>query len=348
MSKYSEASFGAAGDGRRARLFTVTNEAGTSVSICDIGARIASWTIQGEHGPIETVLGFDDIAGYFGTDKYFGAICGRYANRIGGAHIKVGGVDYKLDANEGANILHGGGTGFESVQWTLARAEAERNTLVFALTSLDGDMGFPGTLDVTVTYTLGEDDSLSIDYRAMCDADTYVNLTNHAYFNLGSHTNDILTHELKLNAKYYTPISDALLPTGEIVSVAGTPFDFTSAKPIGRDIHADNEQLRYGKGYDHNFVLDGAQDGLTLAATVFCPETGLHLDASTSEPGLQVYSANHIGGFTGRGGVKYAKHGAVCLETQHYPDTPANSHFPSALLRAGDVFRSKTVYRLYR
>jgi aldose 1-epimerase len=343
----TEESFGQLPDGRPVTLFRLRNASGMEVEVLNYGAIIRAIRVpdrEGNRGDV--VLGFDSLAAYLQPHPYIGAVVGRYANRIGGARFVLDGQPYELAANDGPNHLHGGLKGFDKVLW-----EAEPFTngteagVRFTYVSPDGEEGYPGTLRATVTYTLADSNALVIDYEATTDKPTIVNLTQHAYFNLAGR-GDILNHELQLLADFYTPVDERLIPTGEICPVAGTPLDFRTPQRIGARIDTDHEQIRRGRGYDHNFVLRHTERGaLELAARVYEPTSGRIMRVYTTEPGIQFYSGNFLdGSLTGKGGMVYGRRTGFCLETQHFPDSPNKTHFPSPVLRPGETYRSRTVY----
>jgi len=340
--------FGTMPDGTTIESFTLANGRGIEVRAISYGAIITSLQTPDRQGqPGDIVLGFDALDGYLKDPPYFGAIIGRYGNRIAKGRFTLDDEIYALAANNGENHLHGGVRGFDKVVWDAAPFENQRGVgVTFRHTSPDGDEGYPGTLAVEVTYTLTSQDELVVDYRATTDKATPVNLTQHSYFNLaGSKASDILGHELRLNAPQYTPVDAGLIPTGEIASVEGTPFDFRTQTAIGARIDTPkNEQIERGKGYDHNFVL--ARTGpLVEAARVVEPLTGRVLRISTTEPGIQFYSGNFLDGtLTGKGGRVYPHRAGFCLETQHYPDSPNHANFPSTVLRPGEEYKSQTVF----
>lgn len=319
------------------------------VSVLTYGAAIQSITVPDRNGTMANVaLGFDNLDDYVALSPYFGAIVGRYANRIANGTFELDGKTCQLAINNDPNTLHGGDQGFDKRIWSVSAVSG--SSLVLSRTSPDGEEGYPGTLDVSVTYTLTEDNELRLDYSATTDALTVVNLSNHAYFNLaGEGSGTIFDHQLMLNAPDYTPVDDTQIPTGEIAAVSGTPLDFTQMKPIGQDIRdASSDQILFGRGYDHNFVLNRCgQDhtALVAAARVFEPTSGRVMDVTTTEPGVQFYSGNFLDGtFAGTGGKVYRQGDAFCLETQHFPDSPNQPDFPSTELAPGETFTSSTIY----
>jgi aldose 1-epimerase len=310
------------------------------------GGIITSLKVPDRNGTLgDVVLGFDHLEGYLKGHPFFGAIVGRYGNRIGGATFTLDGQTYTLAKNNGPNHLHGGVKGFDKVLWKMA-AIAGQNAIELTRTSPDGEEGYPGNLAVKVTYTLTDRNELIVDYEATTDKATPVNLTQHSYFNLaGEGSGDILGHELTINADRYTPVDATLIPTGEIASVEGTPFDFRQATPIGARINADHPQLKAGGGYDHNWVLNRSGEGLQLAARVVEPKSGRTLEVRTLEPGVQFYAGNFLdGSITGKGGHVYGHRTGFCLETQHYPDSPNKPNFPSTILQQGQQYKTRTVF----
>jgi aldose 1-epimerase len=337
-------------DGQKVvELFTLTNTRGVEVRAIAYGGIIVSLkTPDRAARPDDIVLGFDTLGGYLETSPYFGAIVGRFGNRIARGQFTLDGTNYRLAANNGPNHLHGGKRGFDKVVWAGEPFQTHSGAgVVFSYTSPDGEEGYPGTLRARVTYTLTEENALIVDYVATTDKATPVNLTQHTYWNLaGDRQRDVLGHELMINADSFTPVDSNLIPTGVIAPVAGTPFDFRAPVAIGARIDRDDEQLRYGKGYDHNFVLNrhGAP-GLVHAARVTEPTTGRSLDIYTTEPAIQFYSGNFLdGSITGKGGQVYHRRFGLALETQHYPDSPNHANFPSTILRPGEQYRSRTVF----
>jgi len=340
--------FGTMADGTAVEIFTLTNGRGMEVRTIPYGAIIVSIKVPDRAGRFEdVVLGFDNLAGYMKQRTFFGAVVGRYGNRIAKGRFTLDGKTYQLATNNGPNHLHGGVKGFDSRLW---RAEPfDRNGtsgVVYSLTSQDGDENYPGTVNARVTYTLTPANEIVVEYEATSDKPTPINLTQHSFFNLaGEGHGDILGHRLTIDADRYTPVDKTLIPTGELAPVAGTPFDFRKPTPIGARINDDNEQLHNGTGYDHNFVLNRSGAGLVHAARVEDPASGRTLDISTTEPGVQFYSGNFLDGtVTGKSGHVYRKRDALCLETQHFPDSPNHANFPSTILRPGGRYQSRTVF----
>ena len=328
------------------RTFELHAPGGVSAVISNYGARLLSLRVPDAGGRMtEVVLGFGNLSAYRSDRSYMGATIGRFANRIAGAGFVLHGHDYQLTANEGRNALHGGLEGFDKRFWSVEEVGEHKVTL--SLQSPDGDGGFPGNLDVTVTYSLEPPARLRIDYRALTDAETVLNLTNHSYFNLsGAGGGTIEDHLLEIAASAFTEIDSALLPTGKIVSVAGTPFDFRKPVRIGDGLAEDDPQLSLAGGYDHNFVLDPGPTGDPLpAARLISPRTNIGMRVSTTEPGLQFYSGQQLNVTApGKPGVLYNPRSGLCLETQHFPDSPHHCEFPSTVLKAGEAFRSSTIY----
>ena len=339
---------GQAPDGKGIDLITL-REKGIEVRLMTYGGIILSIRTPDRAGAVDDIaLGYDTAEKYFKNPTYFGVLVGRYANRIAKATFTLDGKTYTLPANNGVNSLHGGTTGWDQKVWL---AEPFQNGdgvgVALTLTSPDGDQGYPGEVKAKVTYTLTNAGDLVVDYDATTSAPTVINMTQHTYFNLaGSKATDILGHELMINADKYTPVDDTLIPTGELAPVAGTPFDFKASTRIGARIDLVNEQLKRGKGYDHNWVLNRTGDGLSLAAIAKDPTTGRTLEISTTEPGIQFYSGNFLDGTNiGKDGKPYLHRGGFCLETQHYPDSPNQPSFPSTVLRPGGRYTSKTTFK---
>jgi len=341
------AAFGGELDGKKVELFTLKNESGMTVQITNFGGRVVDLWVPDKNGKMEdVVLGYATLDGYLQSNEiYFGTLVGRYGNRIGQARFAIGDSVYVLAANNGANHLHGGVKGFNNVVWDAV--QNDESTLLLSYLSPDGEEGYPGNLQVNVTYELTSDNELKIEYRATTDKATPVNLTHHSYFNLkGAGVGDINDHLLMINAAAFTPVDSGLIPTGEIASVEGTPFDFRQPTAIGARVNEDHQQLKYGLGYDHNWVLTPADSGLTLAARVVEPVSGRTMEVYTNEPGIQFYGGNFLNGQdTGKNGMVYHHRGALCLETQHFPDSPNQPQFPSTLLEPGQEYYSVCIYK---
>ena len=340
--------FGVLPSGDSVHVFTLTNANGIEARIIDYGGIVLSLRTPDRNGVLaDVVLGYDDLASYVKSSPYFGALVGRYANRIAKGKFTLDGKEYSLAVNNGPNALHGGIKGFDKVMW---KAESRRDStgvgVELLYTAADGEEGFPGALSVRVIYTLTADNQLSIDYLATTDKPTPVNLTQHSYFNLaGDGAGDVLGHRISINADAFTPVDSVLIPTGELRPVAGTVFDFRTRTTIGARIADADEQLARGRGYDHNFVLTRRGDGLTRAAHVVEPNSGRTLLVETTEPGIQFYTGNFLDGSNiGKGGHVYRQRNAFCLETQHFPDSPNQPAFPTTILRPGKEYRSRTVY----
>ena len=335
-------------NGAPTALYTLTNTHGMEVCITNFGGRIVSILVPDRDGEMrDVVLGFDKVQDYFPENNQtdFGAAIGRYANRINQGRFTLDGVEYQLPLNNFGHCLHGGPTGWQYQVYKVLEADGQQ--LKLGLTSPDGDNGFPGNVQATVTYTLTEDNGLDIAYEATTDAPTVINMTNHAYFNLSGNpaTHSITDDVLWINATHFTPVDSTFMTTGEILPVAGTPFDFTQAKPIGQDIQADCQQVRNGRGYDHNWCLDTDRDIAALAAELYCPESGINLKVYTDEPGIQVYAGNFLdGSVTGKKGIAYPLRSAICLETQHYPDSPNKPQWPSVVLRPRETYTSHCIF----
>ena len=366
-------SFGELNDGRKAGLYILRNESGMEVSLTDYGATLVSVIVPDRHGEgVDVVLGHDDVSGYENGHGSIGATVGRFANRIGGASFTIGRNSYRLTANNGPNTLHGGRDPYSDRLWGVkmpftkvssgnlavtyaaesisdsgsahARESLEPKQITFCLESPDGDQGFPGNLYIEVTYTLTDDCELHIDYRAISDADTPLNLTNHSYFNLAGHdSGTVLGQLLGINAAYFTPNDENTLPTGEIRPVEGTPMDFRTTKPIGADMESSYEQLVKCSGYDHNYVIDG--EGYRKAAVLHSEESGITMEVLTDLPGMQLYTGNFLDSEPGKGWSIYGKNAGVCFETQFFPDAVNRENFPGGVLRAGEAFISRTTYR---
>ena len=344
----ARAPFGTLPDGTAVELFTLKNAGGMEVRVTNYGGIVTAIRTPDRQGNLgDVALGYDALDGYLKSSPYFGAIVGRYGNRIGKAQFSLDGRTYKLAANDGPNTLHGGLKGFDKAVWQAEPFKKEGEAgLVLTHSSPAGEEGFPGTLSMRVTYTLTDHNDLAIDYLATTDQPTVLNLTSHSYFNLaGEGSGDVLGHMLTINADRYTPVDATLIPTGELANVAGTPFDFRVRTAIGSRIDADSPQIKLGHGYDHNYVLNKQDGDLALAARVEEPTTGRVMEVRTTEPGMQFYSANGLDGtITGKSGRPYQRRGAFCLETQHFPDSPNKPGFPTTVLRPGQEFHSKTIY----
>lgn len=344
--------FGKTADGKTVELYTLTNSKGIEAKIMTFGGTVVSLKVPDRYGKLgDIVLGHDTLEPYLLPDHkgspYFGCIIGRYGNRIGKGRFMLDGKTYTLATNDGANHLHGGREGFDRKIWR-ARPVKGKDYVALELTYTSADMeeGYPGNLKVKVTYTLTEKDELAIDYEATTDKPTVCNLTNHNYYNLTCCQRDILDHELTIVADQLTPVDDGLIPTGQMLAVDGTPMDFRTPRLIGRDINADNEQLRFGRGYDHNWVLRKKEGELALAARLYEPTSGRVMEIYTTEPGIQFYSGNFLdGSITGKDGVVYRHRWGLCLETQHFPDSPNKPNWPSTVLRPGQVYKTKTIHK---
>jgi len=341
--------FGIMPDGRDIDVYVLRNRTGMRASVMTYGAIVTSLTAPDRHGVLaDVVLGFEALENYLGVHPYFGAIIGRYANRIGNATFTLDGQKYSLTENSDGHHLHGGFAGFDKALW-LARPLSSRvgPKVELSHVSPDGDQGYPGRLAVAVTYSLTDDNEFRIEYRATTDRPTHVNLTHHSYFNLaGAGSRDILDHVITIDADRFTPVDAGLIPTGEVRDVAGTPMNFRSPVPIGSRIDDCDEQLRFGSGYDHNWILNRAATELSLAARVSEPTTGRVMEVLTTEPGVQLYTGNYLDGtLTGKQGTLYGRRCAFCLETQHFPDSPNRPEFPTTVLRPGEVYETTTVYR---
>lgn len=346
-------SFGQLPDGRQTHLFTLENASGFRAEISDLGGTVVNLFVPDRTGQLADVsLGFDNAAQYHAQAPFFGALIGRYGNRIAHGRFTLDGVTYSLATNNSPGgipcSLHGGVVGFDKVIWEARPVMVGGNpALILSYTSRDGEEGYPGKLRVEVTYTVTPENELRLDYQATTTKATPVNLTNHTYFNLrGEGVGTILDHVVVMRASRTTPVNAGLIPTGAIIPVAGTPLDFTSPHAIGERIDAADEQLKFGGGYDHNWVLDHQDGALALAATVLEPGSGRFMEILTTEPGLQFYSGNFLDGtLTGKSGKAYPRRSGFCLETQHYPDSPNHPDFPSTILRPGETLRSTTIYR---
>lgn len=343
VAHVDKAAFGQMPDGTAIESFTLFNTQGATAKVITYGASLAELHVPDRDGKMgDVVLGFDNLQGYLGPHPHFGGTIGRYGNRIAKGKFTLDGKDYQLAINNAPNSLHGGPTGFDRRVWKGVAVEKKDGAAVkFSYVSKDGEENFPGNLTVSVTYTLTNTNELKLEYAAETDKDTIVNLTNHSYFNLAG-TGDILKYMLYLNADKYTPVDSTLIPTGEIASVENTPLDFRKPMAIGDHI----TEIKSIGGYDHNFVLNGRAGTLFLAARVNDPASGRQMEVWTTEPGVQFYSAIGLNGsLVGKGGAAYPKYGAICLETQHFPDSPNHSKFPSTVLKPGAKFHSETIYK---
>ncbi|MDR2626894.1 MAG: galactose mutarotase [Dysgonamonadaceae bacterium] len=334
-------------DGKENALYVLKNASGMEACITNYGGRIVSITVPDKSGAWkDLVLGFDSIGAYLNNDSNFGAIIGRYGNRIAKGKFSLDGTEYSLPINNGENSLHGGPKGLHNTWFDIQQPDSQ--TVICNYTSPDGEAGYPGTLQIRVTYTLTDDNAIAIAYEALTDKPTVVNLTNHSYFNLSGDPNQtILDHVLFINADRYTPVNADLIPTGKIAKVKGTPMDFTVPTVVGDRIDdASFEQLVFGKGYDHNWVFAATNDINAVACKLVCPATGISMEVYTSEPAVQCYTGNFLDGSqTGKNGVTYRKRTAICLETQHYPDSPNQPAFPSTVLRPGETYTSFCKYK---
>lgn len=343
-------SFGKTADGQNVQIYTLRNRNGMEARITNYGGIVVSLTAPDrDHKFADVALGYNTLDDYMNPPfPYFGAIIGRYGNRIAKGRFTLNGVEYKLAVNNGENHLHGGLKGFDRVIWgAQQRNTAAGPALLLNYVSKDGEEGYPGNLRVTVLYTLTHKNELKIDYTASSDKDTVTNLTHHSYFNLAGEGNgDILDHRVVIRASRFVPTDAGSIPTGELKNVAGTPFDFLSAHTIGERINQDDQQLKFGNGYDHTWVINGRMGVLRQAASVYEPTTGRVMEVWTTEPGVQFYTGNFLDGSRpGKSGKPYQRRTGFCLETQHYPDSPNRPNFPTTTLRKGAVYRSTTIYR---
>jgi aldose 1-epimerase len=347
MSGITEEAWGFLPTGQVISLYTFRNDKGLETSISNFGGRIVTLKVPDRTGKFEDiVLGYDLLKPYIDKNPFFGTLVGRYANRIANGEFALNGKKYTLAKNNGPNSLHGGLQGFDKKAWT-AEITKEGKALQLTYVSKDGEEGYPGTLTTVVTYSLSNDNALQIDYDATTDADTILNLTNHSYFNLAGHGHgSILDHQLTINADKFTPVNANLIPTGELRSVEGTPFDFRKPTAIGARIDAQDEQIKFGEGYDHNFVLNRSGDAPSLAAKITDPQSGRVMEVLTTQPGMQLYTSNHISGeIQGKGSAIYRVRSAYCFETQHFPDTPNQPAFPTAVLKPGEKYHQTTIFR---
>ncbi|MCK5267576.1 MAG: galactose mutarotase [Spirochaetes bacterium] len=347
---FKKTNFGKTAEGFSADLFFIKNKNDVEIEITNFGGIIKAIRFPDKKGNVkDVVLGFDSLSGYETNNPYFGCVVGRYANRIANGAFSLEGKKYTLARNNNENHLHGGIKGFNKVLWDAVDIIRENEAgVLLSYLSRDGEEGYPGNLSVKVEYLLNEKNELKINYYAKTDKPTIINLTNHSYFNLGGEqSNDILGHEIMINADRITPVDETLIPTGEFMEVADTPLDLRSFKNIGERINEDFTQLNYSGGYDHNWVINRQSDSPALAAVLRDPETGRGLEVFTTQPGIQFYTGNFLNGsIEGKSGKKYAKRSGLCLETQHFPDSPNKQNFPSTVLLPGDEYRHTTVFRL--
>jgi aldose 1-epimerase len=345
----AQVSFGVLKDGKPVDIYTLRNSNGMTLRITNYGGTIVSWTAPDRNGAFEDiVLGCDSLNGYLQGVPYFGSLIGRYGNRIAKGKFSLEGKTYQLAINNIGNHLHGGIIGYDKVLWTATPITGDEPALKLTYTSPDGEEGYPGTLSIEVIYTLQKNNSVKIDYKATTDKPTVLNLTNHSYFNLsGKSGSSILDHDLKLNADHFLPVDQTLIPTGEVRAVKGTPFDFSTSTKIGARIYDSADvQIKYGLGYDHAWVINSSDSALRLAAVVTEPTSGRVLEVFTTEPAIQFYSGNFLNNtVVGNGGMTYARNSGLCLETEHYPDSPNQSKFPTTVLKPGETYSSTTIYK---
>ena len=351
MEIINEDGFKGSHKGKPTALYTLKNSNGMVVQITNFGGKIVSLYAPDRKGNLtDIVLGYDNIDDYIKGNPYFGAICGRYANRIANGRFIIDGKTYQLPINNGLNSLHGGPEGFNNQVFDTKGVVKTKNgqAVEMIYLSKDGEMGYPGTLNVNITYTLSDKNELTLDFEAETNKATHVNICGHSYFNLAGEGNgDIMGHELSINSDKFTPVSDALIPTGELRPVAGTPMDFIKFKVIGKNIDDNYDQLEYGKGYDHNWVLNKKKNGeLSLAATCYEPKSGRVMEVFTTQPGVQLYTGNWLdGNDKGKGGKPYLMRSGLCLETQNFPDSPNKPNFPSTLLKPDQTYKHACVYK---
>ncbi len=351
MKIINEDAFKGIHKGKPTALYTLKNGNGMVAQISNFGAKIVSIYVPDKDGNFaDIVLGYESIDGYITGNPYFGAICGRYANRIANGKFDIGGITYHLPVNNGPNSLHGGPEGFNNqvfeAKGVIPAPDGEKVEMVYV--SKDGEMGYPGTLSLKVTYTLTESDELRLDFEAKSDKATHVNICAHSFFNLSGEGNgDILAHVLTINSEKFTPVSDVLIPTGELRPVEGTPMDFRKPEVVGKRIDDNYDQLDYGKGYDHNWVINSKNPGgLNFAAEYYDPTSHRVMEVHTTQPGMQLYTGNWLDGSDkGKGGKSYGMRSALCLETQNYPDSPNKPAFPSTLLKPGEVYKQTCLYK---
>lgn len=338
-------SFGNTPDGKAATLYSIKNDNGVIAEVTDFGAILVNLLVPDKNGKVDDiVLGHDRIEGYYTNGDFFGATIGPSANRIDNASFEIDGVRYQLAANDGTNNLHSDDNkGYHKRLWN---AETTENSVVFSLEDADGSMGFPGNKKVQVTYTLTNDNELKIEYNATSDKKTLINMTNHTYFNLAGHdSGNIEAHKLQINAFHYTPIFERLIPTGDLVPVVGTPFDFRQMKTVGKEINAEDQQLKYGQGYDHNFVIEGYNGSIQKVAEVEEPVTGRRMEVFTDQPGIQFYSGSCVKPQIGKAGASYGKRSGLCLETQAFPDSVNQEQFPDVIYGPDRAYKTTTIYK---
>ena len=342
-----ETFFGTTAEGDSVTLYKLTNNSGLILEAMDYGGIITSLKVPDKEGQLgDVVLGFNSLQPYLDGHPFFGALVGRYGNRIANAEFSLDGTTYSLVKNNGENHLHGGTTGFDKVVWDTKAYDTEQGPLMeMHYTSAHMEEGYPGELKVKITYLLSNDNELRVDYEATTDRPTIVNLTQHSYFNLNPEAQTILDHQLIVNADNYLPVDEGLIPLGDPAPVAGTPFDFLQAYEVGERIDQDHEQLNIGGGYDHTWVLNGADGELKKAAVLYDPVSGREMTVTTTEPGVQFYSANFLNGSVTGKGKSYQKHGGLCLETHHYPDSPNRPEYPTVRLDPGETYRSTTIFK---
>ena len=348
---FHEVPFGLLPSGEKITQYIIENPLCMEMRVINYGVIITHLIVPDKDSLFRDVVsGYDSLSGYLESNPYFGALVGRYANRIKGGKFSLDGVEYSLATNNGANHLHGGIKGFDKVLWAASIVEQDQQVGVnLEYTSIAGEEGYPGNVMIKVIYLLSATNELTMHYLAISDTTTILNVSNHSYFNLsGDHAQDILDHQLTIFADQYTPVDSTLIPTGVLESVAETPFDFRNPKTIGKDIEADHQQIKFGRGFDHNFILNGVnkQGSFNFAAEVSSPQSGIKMTVMTTEPGVQFYSGNFLNGtIKGKKGIQYNKRHAFCLETQHFPDSPNQPDFPTTVLRRGDIYRSLTLHR---
>ena len=341
----SERKFGVLQTGETVKIFHLENKSGAYAEVTDFGAILVKVCVPDKDGTLtDVVLGYDDLASYEVNGCFFGSTIGRNGNRIGGAKFSVNGKEVVLAQNENDNNLHSGPDGFEKKLWKVAEISDDKNSVIFNRISPDGENGFPGEFDVSVKYEFTEDNELRIHYQGICDEPTVANMTNHSYFNLAGHASGTIDNQiLQINSEFYTPNDSECMPTGEVLSVMGTPFDFRAPKPIGQDINADFEQIEMFGGYDHNFAISGR--GYRLCAIAKCLENGITMEVYTDKPGVQLYTSNGLSEGIYKEGAKYSTHQAFCLETQYFPNGMKNSHFIAPILKVGDEYNFTTEYK---